>query len=209
MSGGQSNDYMDASMNMLNNQATQSNLELGQEQAITPLETQTMQAQLGQSLANATNPTYDWMRNQSNVLTGQMPNYNTNLGLNSPETQQYANLYNNSMNAQMAAQQRNLDNGIAAGNQFGSSYQAGQQTQLGNLLAQNNAQNQISALGNAQTTQQNNLNTWSGLLAQMLGSPTYSIPGKTTLANNDAGLASVLNAQTGANASMVNSLLKT
>ena len=201
------NDYMSNENQLLQNQAALSGLQLQNYQTLSPQITQLQQAQLGKSLANTQNPVYDWMRTQSNNLTSQMPSYNSNLGLDSPETQKFADLYNKSLDAQMAQQQRNLDNNTAAGNLFGSSYEAGNQAALGNLKAQNEAQNQVSALSNAQGNQSNNLNTWTSLLATMLGTPSYSTPTAPTLPSS-SGLGNLLASSNLGQSNMLSGLMK-
>jgi len=196
MTSGQSSsssDYVNSQNTLLNNQAALSGLELGQYQTLLPQETALSQAQLSQSLANTNNPVYDWERTQSNNLTSEMPSYNSNIGLNSPETKQYADLYNNSLDATMQADQRQLDSNTAAGNLFGSSYEAGNQAQLSNLKAQNEAQNEVTAVNNAQSGQSNNLNGWTSLMSTMLGTPSYSTPSAPTLPTGSSNYGSTLN----------------
>lgn len=175
------NEYMSANAAMLNNQAALSNAQLQNYNAISPQLTEVQKAQLSQDLKNAQSPVYDWMRTQSNTLTGQMPTYNTNIGLDSPETQKFSDIYDKSMQAQMDAAQRKIDSDVAGKNMFGSSYQAGKQAELGNLKAQTEAQNKTNSLSAAQSTQSNNLNTWMGLLSALTQTPEYQLPNAPNL----------------------------
>lgn len=131
-------DYNSANQSLLNNQKKFSN-------AILPDLTSATTAQLKQNTLNANNPVYDWMRTQSNQLTGSLPQWQQ-IGLDNPQVKQFADIYNQNTDALMKQYGTAASNQSAANQDFGSSYRAGQQAALGDAYNLNKSDNILKAL---------------------------------------------------------------
>ena len=175
------NQYDQSNANLLNNQASLSNSQLDYYNQIKPNLVTASNLQLGQDIKNASSPVYDWQRNTAANLTSQMPLYSS-IGINSPQVQQFSKLYNDNTDALQKQYQTQSNNDSAARQDFGSSYRAGEQARLGDLFDQQKSQNQLQSIDAATNLQNNNLNSFMGLMGALTQSPQYALPTSPNLA---------------------------